>query len=58
MGTGRSETDICLEIMGERRISILSEFDCGHMSPVLILPIGRIAQLDTFVSYAQALKIT
>ena len=58
MGTGRSETDICLEIMGERRLPILSEFDCGHMSPVLTLPIGRIAQLDTFVSYAQALKIT
>ena len=47
LGTNHSETDVLLEILGERKIPILADFDCGHTVPILTLPIGRTVRLDT-----------
>ncbi len=44
--TGRSETDILLEILGSPNFPILADFDCGHTSPILTLPIGGTIEVD------------
>lgn len=45
-GTGRTPYDILLEVMGNRDIPILADFDCCHTHPMLTLPIGRNVELD------------
>ncbi|MGB3261230.1 S66 family peptidase [Paenisporosarcina sp.] len=45
-GTGRTPTDILLEVMGKTEIPILADFDCCHTHPMLTLPIGREVELD------------
>ena len=47
LGTGRSEIDILLEILGTPNFPILADFDCSHTSPMLTLPIGGTIELDT-----------
>ncbi len=45
-GTGRRPQEILLEVMGEREIPVLAEFDCCHTHPMLTLPIGCRVRLD------------
>lgn len=45
-GTRRTPYDILLEVMGNRDIPILADFDCCHTQPMLTLPIGRNVELD------------
>lgn len=45
-GTGRRPHEILLEVMGEREIPVLAEFDCCHTHPMLTLPIGCEVRLD------------
>lgn len=45
-GTGRMPYEILLEVLGERQIPILAEFDCCHTHPMLTMPIGAQVELD------------
>lgn len=45
-GTGRKPYEVLLEVIGDRDIPILAEFDCCHTHPMMILPIGCMAELD------------
>lgn len=45
-GTGRRPHEILLEVLGERDIPILAEFDCCHTHPMLTMPIGCEVLLD------------
>ncbi|MCI9552508.1 MAG: hypothetical protein HFE94_03110 [Acutalibacter sp.] len=45
-GTGKSPSDILLEVIGTPRFPILAEFDCCHTVPMLTLPIGKNLELD------------
>lgn len=44
--TGRKPYEILLEVLGDRRIPILAEFDCCHTHPMLTMPIGAQIELD------------
>ena len=39
-GTGRQPSDILLEVLGDRQIPVLADFDCCHTHPMLTVPIG------------------
>ena len=45
-GTGRKPYDIFLEVLGERDIPILADFDCCHTHPMITMPIGAKIELD------------
>ncbi len=45
-GTGRRPHEILLEVLGDRDIPILADFDCCHTHPMLTLPIGCEVELD------------
>lgn len=45
-GTGRKPWEILLEVLGDRRIPFLAEFDCCHIHPMLTMPIGCQVELD------------
>ncbi len=46
MGTGRKPYEILLEVLGEREIPFIADFDCCHTHPMLTLPIGAEIKLD------------
>ncbi len=46
MGAGCGPADILLEVLGDRHIPILAEFDSGHTAPCQTLPIGGMVRLD------------
>lgn len=45
-GCGKMPHDILLEVLGDTDIPVLSEFDCSHTCPSIILPIGVQVELD------------
>ena len=45
-GTGRRPHEILTEVLGNRDIPILADFDCCHTHPMLTLPIGCRVALD------------
>ena len=53
--TSRTQIDVLKEIIGKVDFPILSEFDCCHTHPMLTLPIGISARLD---SVNQTLTLT
>lgn len=44
--TGRKPYQILLEVLGERKIPFIAEFDCAHTHPMFTLPIGSEIELD------------
>ncbi|MGL4848961.1 MAG: S66 family peptidase [Clostridium sp.] len=44
--TGRKPYEILLEVLGNRKIPFLAEFDCAHTHPMITLPIGSKIKLD------------
>ena len=46
LNTGRKPHEILEEVLGDRNIPILADFDCCHTHPMLTMPIGRTIQLD------------
>ncbi|MGL4451377.1 MAG: S66 family peptidase [Sarcina sp.] len=44
--TGRKPYEILLEVLGDRKIPFLAEFDCAHTHPMITLPIGSKIKLD------------
>lgn len=55
-GTGRKPYDILLEVLGERNIPILADFDCAHTHPMLTMPIGRAVRIDAAKKSVQLLE--
>ena len=45
-GTGRAPHEILLEVLGDRDIPVLAQFDCCHTHPMFTLPIGKTFELD------------
>lgn len=46
-GTGRKPWEILMEVLGNPDFPILAEFDCCHTHPMLTLPLGCEAELNT-----------
>lgn len=44
--TQRQPSDVLLEVLKDRKIPILANFDCSHTHPMLTVPIGIKAQLN------------
>lgn len=44
--TGRNPYQILLEVLGERKIPFIADFDCCHTHPMITLPIGCEIELD------------
>ncbi len=44
--TGRAPYEILLEVLGDRKIPFLAEFDCCHTHPMLTMPLGCQAELN------------
>lgn len=44
--TGRKPYEILLEVLGDRKLPFLAEFDCCHTHPMITLPIGCTIELD------------
>lgn len=42
----RKPYEILLEVLGDKKIPFLAEFDCCHTHPMITLPIGCIVELD------------
>jgi muramoyltetrapeptide carboxypeptidase LdcA involved in peptidoglycan recycling len=55
-GTGRKPHDILSEVLGERNIPILADFDCCHTHPMLTMPIGRTVKLDAAKKRVQLIE--
>lgn len=45
--TGRKPKDILVEVLGEREIPFLADFDCSHTHPMMTLPIGCKVELNS-----------
>lgn len=45
--SGKKPYEILLEVLGEKKIPFLAEFDCSHTHPMLTLPIGGMVELDS-----------
>lgn len=44
--TGRKPYEILLEVLGERKIPFIADFDCCHTHPMITLPIGCEIEID------------
>jgi muramoyltetrapeptide carboxypeptidase len=44
--TGRKPYEILLEVLGDRKLPFIAEFDCCHTHPMMTLPIGCDIELD------------
>ncbi|CEP48243.1 microcin self-immunity protein MccF [[Clostridium] sordellii] len=44
--TGRKPYEVLLEVLGDKKIPFLAEFDCCHTHPMITLPIGCRVELD------------
>ncbi len=54
--TGRKPQDILVEVLGEREIPFLADFDCSHTHPMMTLPIGCEIELDSTKQTVTILK--
>lgn len=44
--TGRKPYEILLEVMGDKKLPFIADFDCCHTHPMITLPIGCEIELD------------
>lgn len=44
--TGRKPYEILLEVLGDKKLPFLADFDCCHTHPIMTLPIGCYIELD------------
>lgn len=45
-GTGRQPYEILLEVLGDKKVPILVDFDCCHTHPMIALPLGAEVEVD------------
>lgn len=46
LGTGRRPYEILLEVLGDKKLPFLADFDCCHTHPMMTIPIGCQIELD------------
>lgn len=46
LNTGRKPYEILLEVLGDKRLPFIADFDCCHTHPMFTLPIGCEIELD------------
>lgn len=46
LNTGRKPYEVLLEVLGDKKLPFIAEFDCCHTHPLMTLPIGAIIELD------------
>lgn len=46
LGTGRKPYEILLEVLGDKKLPFIADFDCCHTHPMLTLPIGSEIELN------------
>lgn len=46
LGTQKKPYEILVEVLGEKKLPFLAEFDCCHTHPMMTLPIGSNIELD------------
>ncbi|HBC31694.1 MAG TPA: LD-carboxypeptidase [Clostridiales bacterium] len=46
LGTGRRPHEVLLEVLGDRKLPFIADFDCCHTHPMLTLPIGCYVELN------------
>lgn len=46
LNTGRKPYEILLEVLGDKKLPFIADFDCCHTHPMLTLPIGCEIELD------------
>ncbi|MFR1709317.1 MAG: S66 peptidase family protein [Clostridium sp.] len=46
LNTGRKPYEILLEVLGDKRLPFIADFDCCHTHPMVTLPIGCQIELD------------
>lgn len=46
LNTGRKPYEILLEVLGDRTLPFIADFDCCHTHPMVTLPIGSEIELD------------
>jgi muramoyltetrapeptide carboxypeptidase len=46
LNTGRKPYEILLEVLGNKKLPFIADFDCCHTHPMLTLPIGCEVELD------------
>ena len=56
LGANRKPYEILLEVLGERKLPFLAEFDCCHTHPMMILPIGSKIELDATNKHIKLLE--
>jgi len=44
--TGRKPYEVLLEVMGDKKLPFIADFDCCHTHPMMTLPIGCEIELD------------
>ncbi len=44
--TGKKPYEILLEVLGDKKLPFLADFDCCHTHPMMTLPIGAEIELD------------
>lgn len=47
LNTGRKSYEILLEVLGDKRLPFIADFDCCHTHPMITLPIGCQIELDS-----------
>lgn len=46
LNTGRKPYEVLLEVLGDKKLPFIAEFDCCHTHPMMTLPIGANIELD------------
>lgn len=46
LNTGRKPYEVLLEVLGDKKLPFIAEFDCCHTHPMMTLPIGAAIKLD------------
>ncbi|MPN08256.1 Microcin C7 self-immunity protein MccF [bioreactor metagenome] len=46
LNTGRKPYEVLLEVLGDKKLPFIADFDCCHTHPMMTLLIGAIIELD------------
>ncbi|MFT9496277.1 S66 family peptidase [Anaerosolibacter sp.] len=56
LNTGRKPYEILLEVLGDKKLPLLADFDCCHTHPMMTLPIGCEIELDAINKKVSIMK--
>ena len=47
LNTGRKPYEVLLEVLGDKQLPFIADYDCCHTHPMLTLPLGCKIELNT-----------